>query len=171
MNPLRKLVKHTLFYGLATVFPRMLSFFLLPLHTGVMNTEGYGQLSIIFAWFAIFNVFLAYGMETAFFRFYNGKDKRKTVVSTSILSILGTSIIFLVLGFLFKNSIADSMHIEARYLTYALFILTLDALVIIPFAWLRATEKPMKYALIKALNVSVNVVLKHFFSMAYTFDN
>jgi O-antigen/teichoic acid export membrane protein len=163
LNPLKKLVKHTLFYGLATVFPRMLSFFLLPLYTGVMETEGYGQLSIIFAWFAIFNVFLAYGMETAFFRFYNGTDDRKKVVSTSLLSVLGTTVMFLCAALLFKDSIARITDIEPRFITYAVFILVLDALVIVPFAWLRATEKPMKYAVIKILNVGLNFAFNIFF--------
>ncbi len=163
MNPIKKLVKHTLFYGLATVFPRMLSFFLLPLYTGVMETNGYGQLSIIFAWFAIFNVFLAYGMETAFFRFYSGKHDRKVVVSTSLLSILGTSLIFLIMGLLLRSTLSSFTGIEPRYITYAIIILVLDALVIVPFAWLRATEKPMKYAVIKSLNVSVNFGFNLFF--------
>jgi len=40
--------------------------------------------------------------------------------------------------------------------------LLLDALVIIPFAWLRANSKPMKYALIKILNVVINLGLNLF---------
>lgn len=131
-----------------------------------METDGYGQLSVIFAWFAIFNVFLAYGMETAFFRFYSGDNDRKEVVSTSLLSILATTFAFLVIGLLLRNTIADLTDIEPRYITYAVVILTLDALVIVPFAWLRATEKPMKYAVIKALNVSVNFGFNLFFLWA-----
>ena len=38
----------------------------------------------------------------------------------------------------------------------------LDALVIIPFAWLRATSQPMKYAIIMILNVAVNLGLNVF---------
>ncbi|MGB5418771.1 oligosaccharide flippase family protein, partial [Algibacter sp.] len=74
MSALKSLFKQTFIYGLATVLPRMLSFILVPIYTKVMPTGAYGEVSVIFAWFAIFNVFLAYGMETAFFRFYNGKD-------------------------------------------------------------------------------------------------
>src|SRR5690606_7032685 len=114
-------------------------------------------------WFAIFNVFLAYGMETAFFRFYNGNNDRKTVVSTSLLSLLGTSLAFLVIGLLLRGVIADFTDIEPRYITYAIIILVLDALAIVPFACLRATEKPMQYAVIKSLNVSVNFGFNVFF--------
>ena len=163
LNLFKKLFKQTAIYGLATVLPRMLSFLLLPLYTGVLETAGYGKISVIFAWFAIFNVFLAYGMETAFFRFYNGAANRKTVVSTSLLSILGSSLIFLIIALSFQNTMAQLTNIDVRYIRYAIHILTLDALVIIPFAWLRAKEKPTKYAIIKVLNVAINLGLNLFF--------
>jgi O-antigen/teichoic acid export membrane protein len=47
-----------------------------------------------------------------------------------------------------------------------IWILLLDALVIIPFAWLRANEKPMRYAIIKIINVIINIGLNLFFLLA-----
>ncbi|MEX0274004.1 MAG: lipopolysaccharide biosynthesis protein [Flavobacteriaceae bacterium] len=163
MNPLKNLFKQTFIYGLATVLPRMLSFLLLPLYTDVMQTDAYGELSVIFAWFAIFNVILAYGMETAFFRFYNGQDNRKKVVSTALLSILGTTLLFVALTLIFQGSIAEWADKKKEYIGYAIFILALDALVIIPFAWLRANQKAMRYAAIKLLNVAINLGLNFLF--------
>jgi O-antigen/teichoic acid export membrane protein len=144
----------------------MLSFLLLPLYTAILATAGYGEVSVIFAWFAIFNVLLAYGMETAFFRFYNGEDEKQIVVSTALWSIAGTALLFFIVGTLSLGSIAEATGYELKYIRYALFILVLDALVIIPFAWLRAKEKPMRYALIKILNVAINLGLNLFFLLA-----
>ncbi len=141
----------------------MLSFILVPVYTAVMAPGLYGKVSVIFAWFAIFNVVLAYGMETAFFRFYNKSKERETVVSTSLLSILVTTLGFAVIGLLFQNSFASTLDIEVRYIRYVIYILALDALVIIPFAWLRANEQPMKYAIIKITNVAINLGLNLFF--------
>ncbi|MCP4974554.1 MAG: oligosaccharide flippase family protein [Maribacter sp.] len=163
MNLFKKLFKQTAIYGLATVFPRMLSFLLLPFHTDILDTADYGQLSVIYAWFAIFNVFLAYGMETAFFRFYSGTDNRKKVISTSLLSIFITAMAFMVIALMLQNGIAKATDINPNYLRYAILILTLDALVIIPFAWLRANERPVRYAVVKILNVVVNLGLNVFF--------
>ncbi len=163
MNPLKKLFKQTAIYGLATVLPRMLSFLLLPLYTGVLATAGYGEISIIFAWFAIFNVLLAYGMETAFFRFYNGNFDKENVVSTSLMSLLFTTILFFIAALAAKNSISEFSDIPMRYISYAIYILALDALVIVPFAWLRANERPLRYAVIKILNMVVNLGLNLFF--------
>ena len=141
----------------------MMSFLLLPLYTGILATTGYGEVSIIFAWFAIFNVLLAYGMETAFFRFYNGEDDKQTVVSTSLVSILVTTILFVFVSFLFQKGISSAIDIPLKFVQYSIVILALDALVIIPFAWLRANEKPMNYAIIKILNVAINLGLNLFF--------
>ncbi len=163
MNPLKKLFKQTAIYGLATVLPRMISFILLPLYTGILATAGYGRLVVIFSYIAIFNVFLAYGMETTFFRFFNKSDDKENVVSTSLISIIITTCIFLVVALLLQNQIAAVTGIDLQYIRYAIFIVALDALVIIPFAWLRANEKPIKYAIIKIANVIINFGLNIFF--------
>jgi O-antigen/teichoic acid export membrane protein len=163
VNPFKKLFKQTFIYGLATVLPRMLSFFLVRLYTDHMPPGLYGEVSIIFSWFAIFNVFLAYGMETAFFRFFHKSNDKSQVVSTSLISILISTALFFILSLLFKNQFSTLSGIEVKYITYAIYILALDALVIIPFSWLRANEKPMKYAIIKIVNVSINLGLNIFF--------
>ena len=138
----------------------------MPLYTteGVLSSVAeYGEVSVIFSYFVIFNVILAYGMETAFFRFFHGDDTKDSVVSTSLLSILATTFLFTIVAFLFQNTIAEIIDIDIKYIRYAILILSLDALVIIPFAWLRANENPTGYAVIKILNVSINLGLNLFF--------
>ncbi|MEL6485164.1 MAG: oligosaccharide flippase family protein, partial [Bacteroidota bacterium] len=164
MNPLKKLFKQTFIYGVATVLPRVISFFLLPLYTGVFqNASGYGQYTNIYAWIAIFNVILAYGMETAFFRFYNKEEQKQNVVATALISLMVSSIGFLVLAWLGGDSLAAFTNINPDFIQFTAYILVLDALVIVPFAFLRATEKPVTYGVLKVLNVIVNVGLNLFF--------
>ena len=163
MNPLKKLFKQTAIYGLATVLPRMLNVILVPIYTAVMLPGSYGEVIVIFAYFAIFNVFLAYGMETTFFRFYKEADQRKRVVTTSLLSILTTSLAFFFIGFIFKGSFAQLLEIQPKYMGYVFGILTLDALAIIPFVWLRANEQPLRFAAVKIINVVLNLGLNIFF--------
>ncbi len=159
----KKLFKHTFIYGLATVLPRMLSFILVPLYTRVMPPGSYGEVTLIFTWFAIFNVFLAYGMETAFFRFINRESDKDRVISTSLISILASTGFFVLFASIFREPLAEALNIEYRFVQYVILILALDALMIIPFAWLRAAEKPLKYAIIKILNVALNLSLNLFF--------
>ncbi|MBT8264236.1 MAG: oligosaccharide flippase family protein [Muriicola sp.] len=163
MSLFQKLFRQTFIYGLATVFPRMLSFILVPLYTKVMPPGSYGEVTLIFAWFAIFNVVLAYGMETAFFRYYSSDNNKEKVVATSLISITATTFLFASIALIFQDSLALLLNIEERYIRYVIFILALDALVIVPFAWLRANQKPMRYAIIKIINVAVNLGLNVFF--------
>ena len=163
MSLFKKLFKQTFIYGLATVLPRMLSFILVPIYTKVMPPGSYGEVTLIFSWFAIFNVILAYGMETGFFRFFNGEDDKNKVVATSLISLTVSTVLFTILALLFQFQMAELLNIEQRYIKYVIFILALDALAIIPFAWLRANERPMRYAMVKTVNVAVNLGLNIFF--------
>jgi len=165
LGVLKTLYKQTFIYGLATVVPRMLSFLLVRLHTDksvLQNVSDYGDVSLIFAYFVLFNVVLAYGMETAFFRFFNKEPNKESVLSTSSISLLLTSLVFLVLGLVFQHQIAALTHIHVNYIVLVIWTLFLDALVIIPFAYLRAQEKPVKYTAVKLTNVVVNLGLNIF---------
>ena len=164
MSLYKNLFKQTAIYGIATVVPRMFSFILTPLYTmpGVMDLDKYADVSIIFSWLIFFNVILAYGMETAFFRFYSKEDKGE-VLSTSTISLFWSSIAFLFLALLFRRQLAAGAEIDVEYITYTVWVLVLDALVIIPFSRLRAEGRPIFYAIVKISTVAFNVLLNFFF--------
>ena len=162
MSRLKTLYKQTFIYGLATVVPKMISFLLVRLHTDksvLSNVADYGDVSLIFAYFVLFNVLLAYGMETAFFRFFNSDEHKKTVLSTSAISLLLTSTMVLAIGYMFRQDLSSLIHIDADYIVLVLWILFFDALVIIPFAYLRALGKTIKYTVVKLTNVILNLGL------------
>ncbi len=164
MSLYKNLFKQTLIYGIATVLPRIISFLLNPLFVIYLtNKSEMGELSVIFSYLVFFNVILSYGMETAFFRFYNGEEDKESVISTSIITLFWTSIVFLVIALLFRKNISIWSEINIKYITYTIWILALDALAIIPFSKLRAEKKPIHYAVIKIGNVTVNFLLTLFF--------
>lgn len=167
MGLYKNLFKQTAIYGLATVLPRMFSFLLVPLYTDLLPKAEYGKVSVIFAYMIFFNVILAYGMETAFFRFYNNEKDKKSVLETSMVSIFWTTILFLFAALLFRNTLAVWSGIDSQYISYTIWILALDALVIIPFSKLRAYQKPMVYAIIKIGNVLVNLILSVLFLLYF----
>jgi len=75
-----QLFKQTITYGIATVFPRIISVILVRVHTDksvIGEVSEFGTLSLIFSYIILFNVILSYGLETSFFRFYN---KEKNIV-------------------------------------------------------------------------------------------
>lgn len=142
----------------------MFSFILTPLYTdaSVMNIAEYSKVQVIFSWLVLFNVVLAYGMETAFFRFFHS-DNKKAVMSTSTISLFWSSLLFLSAALLGRNYLEKLSGIDVEYITYTIWILVLDALVIIPFSRLRAEGRPVFYALIKIGNVAINLGLNLFF--------
>lgn len=132
-------------------------------HTSTLVKADYGETTILLAYMVFFNVILSYGMETAFFRFYNSEDNKKDVVETSTISVFWTSIGFLFLSIFFRDTLSKWINVEVEYVTYAIWILVLDALVIIPFSKLRAEQRPIVYAVIKIGNVVINMALNLFF--------
>ena len=164
MSLYKNLFQQTLIYGLATVLPRIISFLLNPLYIYYLKDKSQmGIVSVLFSYLVFFNVFLSYGMETAFFRFYNKEENKANVISTSTISLFWSTIGFLVVGLLFRTTLAHFTGFAPEYITYALWILAFDALVIIPFSKLRAERKPMQYAAIKIGNVGLQILLSVFF--------
>jgi len=159
----KKIFKQTAIYGLAAVFPKVIGFFLVPFHTEVMQNDAYGQYNVVYAILMFFNVILAFGMETAFFRFYNLRENKKEVFNNALLFLSVTTLLFLGIALLTEDFWANFLNIPKEILQYVIWILVLDALVIIPFAKLRANQRPMIYSAIRIGNVCIYTFLNVFF--------
>jgi O-antigen/teichoic acid export membrane protein len=167
LSTLKNLFKQTFIYGLATVLPRVLTVFLTWLLTTYLDTEkDFGEVSILFSYMLLLNVLLTYGMETAFFRFYTDKNESKNTLSTSLWTVSITTIIFVILSFLFLNQIASITAMDSKYWRWVIGIVAFDTLMVIPFAYMRAQGKAMKYAIIKLVNVIISVSVSALFLMA-----
>ena len=85
MAGLKSLAKDTAIYGLSSIVGRFLNYLLVPIYAAAMTVAsgGYGIVTEIYAWTALWLVLLTYGMETTFFRFVNKETENpKTVYST-----------------------------------------------------------------------------------------
>ena len=139
MRKFIELFKQTFIYGIATVFPRIISVILVRIHTDksvISEVAEFGTLSLIFSYIILFNVVLSYGMETSFFRFYNSEKNKEDVLSTSAISIVFTSIIFMCFFSIFKLNISEFLQIDVKYLNIVVWILVVDVLTVIPLAYL-----------------------------------
>jgi O-antigen/teichoic acid export membrane protein len=165
LNPFKKLAGQTAIYGLPTIVGRLLNYFLVPLYTYRFSPEEYGVNTELYSYVSFFMVILTYGMETTCFRFANQKEDASSVFSTALSSLLVSSISFLVAIYFLRATIGDllgySGHIE--YITWFAWILALDAISAIPFAKLRHENKPKIFALIRSLNIFINIGCNLFF--------
>lgn len=156
MSVYKNLFKTTLIYGIATVIPKMIGFIMAPYHMKWLPVGAYSEYTLIFSWMMFFNVVLAFGMETAFFRFYNKKENKKEVVNTTLLFLMAICAVFLIVIYSCKSAIDAYFGIPSVVVSFLIWILVLDTLVIIPFALLRAQQRPIKYSVIKIGNVVLN---------------
>ncbi len=166
MSTIKTFFKDTIIYGLATVLPRLMNFVLVPLHTGKLETSSYSDNTIFYVYAAFFNVLLTYGMETAFFRFFTKSEEKIKVFSTALISLTVTAIIFLIVVFTFNEQLANIVNLNQTYFNLLIGVLVLDTVVVIPFAYLRATGRPIKFTAIKLSNIVIFVLLNFFFLWA-----
>ena len=165
-NPLKKLASQTAVYGLSTILPRFLNYWLVPFFTyKFTNPADFGINTAIYAYISFLNVLLTYGMETAFFNFVNKNENKQVVYSTALISLLSTSTLFLLLGLVSSKFIATELNFanNVNFIQWMVLIITTDAVMAIPFARLRAEQKAMKFAAIKIANILVNIGVNIFF--------
>ena len=165
-SEMKTLVKETAIYGVSSIFGKLLSWFLSLYWAFELKTIAeMGAITYSYAWIALFQVILTYGMETGFFRFANREKEPLTVYSTAIISIVSSTLLFVVLAITFLNPIAASFgpSMQPRYALMLILILTLDVLGAIPFAFLRFSKRPLKFAFLKLLNVVLIIAFNLFF--------
>jgi O-antigen/teichoic acid export membrane protein len=158
LSVLKSFFKDTVIYGLAIVLPRLINFLLVRLHTDVLPNEDYSENTEFYVVAAFFNVILTYGMETSFFRFFSKNKDKNAVLSTAMITIVVSTFFFGLLLFLFRIPISEALRINTDFYNLLVGITFIDTLIVIPFAYLRVTGRPIKFASIKMINVIIMVV-------------
>ncbi len=163
MSVLQRFFKDTLIYGLAIVLPRLINFLLVPLYTAILPNESYSDNTTFYVYAAFFNVMLTYGMETSFFRFFSKHKNKDEVFSTALLTIVISTLFFGAIVFAFSSPLANLMHLPLLFFQLLIAITIVETLIVIPFAYLRVTGRPIKFAGIKLINVLIIVGLNVLF--------
>ncbi len=164
MSGLKKLAGETVIYGVPSIVARFLNLWLTPLYTYTFVTAEFGILSNILAFVAFFQVILTYGMETAYFRFAGRSENPEKVYSTALVSLGITSLSFIVLIVGFSENITSWMSYEGHknYIIWMGITVAADALCAIPFAKLRLQSRPVKFAVLRSVNIALSILLNVF---------
>jgi O-antigen/teichoic acid export membrane protein len=165
LNHIKQLAGQTAIYGLSSIIGRVIGYLLIPLYTRVFIPSEYGISNELYAYSSLLLVLVTYGMETAFFRFSEMEKDRSKVYSTAMISLLCSTILFIIIAFAFARPVAGiirySNHVE--YVIWFVLIVSMDALTAIPFAHLRAANKAKRFATIKLANIFIYIGLNLFF--------
>ena len=164
MASLKLLAKETAIYGMSSIVGRFLNYLLVPLYTVKLSAAsgGYGIITNVYAYVALFLVILTYGMETAFFRFANkGDDDPRHVYNTTLTLVSTTSLMFVMLVWLFVHPLASAMGYaeHPQYIGVMATTVAIDAVQCIPFAYLRFQHKAKKFFMLKMAFVVLNITL------------
>lgn len=165
LNPLKQLAGQTAIYGLGTVVPRLLNYLLVPLYTRLFLEDEYGTITELSSYIAFFFVLLLYGMETAFFRYAVKEGDPKKVFSTSLISVISTSILFVVVIIVFIDPISSFLKYPGQkdLIIYSALIIAIDCFTSIQFAYLRQQNRPILFSAIRIISVIVNIGLNLYF--------
>jgi O-antigen/teichoic acid export membrane protein len=174
MNPFKKLAGQTAIYGIPSILGRFLNYLLVPLYTyGILTPGEFGIVNLFYSYTALLMVFLTYGMETAFFRFSESEQDKPTVYSTGLISLVASTALFLLFTNLFPQTIAGWLQYPQypNFVIWFAWIMALDVLSAIPFARLRALNRPIWFSAVKSVNIFTLVVLNLFFLLLCPFLN
>ena len=153
--------RESVVYGFSTILARLLNFFLVPFYTYFLTTSEYGVASSVFAYVAFFNVIFQYGMDQAYMRFSSEKNIGDALAfSTAFWSVLGTASVLSLPLWLFPAQVAELCGIgagNAVIVRYCAAVLTLDALMAVPFARLRMQHRAWFYVSVRTASIVVNV--------------
>ena len=164
MSTLKRFFKDTIIYGIASVLPRLVTILLVKLKTSVFKSAVFSTDVTYYIYAAYLNVILTYGMETAFFRFFTKEKEKGKVISTTFISLLVTTLLFLIVSLYFSNALSAFFGFSNPLVLKLLIATTFfDTLVVIPFAYLRVSNRPIRFAAFKIGNVLVYAFFVVFF--------
>jgi O-antigen/teichoic acid export membrane protein len=151
VNEVRTLAKQTAVYGFGTIVPRFLNYGIMTFfYTRIFDKAEYGVVTELYAWMVFLLIVLTYGMETGFFRFTQKREDADRVYSTTLLSLLVTSSLFIILVNIFIEPVSAVLNYSNNHDYIRMFaaIVAIDAFTAIPFAWLRKEQRPVIFSIL-----------------------
>ena len=176
IDKIKRLTKETSIYGASIVFGRFLNFLLMPLYSNYLSENQVAFIVYIYSAIAFINIAYSFGMESSFFRFIKKDDDPKEIndlrihekheFSNSYFTIVLFSIFNTAIIFFFAKEIALAMsdYSVSPSLIYLIALIpVLDALVLIPFAYLRSTRQAKKFSILRFSAILINVLSNLYF--------
>ena len=161
---LRRLGSETLVYGLSAIVGRLLSYLLQPYYAHQFDPAANGVQSVVYSYIPIISIVLYLGMDVAYMRNaaaakLSGLAERQRAFSMSfgVVALAGGTIAGLAFGA--TPWLAALTRLDATSFRYMIAIVFTDALLAVPFAHLRMTNRSMRYAVLRILFVAVSIAL------------
>ncbi len=166
---MKRILRHTLIYGLGFVGTSALALLLTPLYTRYIPPEGYGRLRLVSITLQILTIVGSLGVVEAFYRFFYqlaAEDKKRQIVATCFICLtvplaLGGMALFAAAPFM-AEWLLDSAE-EARLFRVAAGTMLAGGVSTFFLAYLRAEERSGLYALLSVLQLALSLGLNILF--------
>lgn len=101
MNREKNLAKNTLIITIGKICTQLITFFLLPLYTGILSTEEYGTVDLLNTLVSLLLPIVTFQVEQAVFRELievRGKnDKESRIISSAVITVIFQCIVYLII--------------------------------------------------------------------------
>ncbi|MFH1776265.1 MAG: oligosaccharide flippase family protein [Candidatus Omnitrophota bacterium] len=167
----RKLLTHSIIYGVGNIMRNAVGFLLIPLYTRCLLPSDYGVIEILSIVSTMCGIFLGMGLSSAALRYYfeydNEKEKKQVISTVSLASLLFVFVAMFILS-LFSDKFSNLFFNTPEYakLFKLVFVLMfLETTIEIPFAFIRAKERSVLFVgvsvgrLIVALTCTIYLVI------------
>lgn len=165
MSTVKRLATDTAAYGVSSILARLINFLFGFLIIKYISQAEFGTFTNFYAYAGFILVVLTHGMETTFFRFVNKEESKEKAFSTAFYSIFFVVLLFITLGYIFQQPIADYVKEPALYVKFFIWMMAFDTLAAIPFASLRKQGRPIAFAALKVFNILLFIVFNIVFFM------
>ncbi|MDE6542167.1 MAG: lipopolysaccharide biosynthesis protein, partial [Muribaculaceae bacterium] len=167
MAGIKSLAKDTAVYGLSSIVGRFLNWCLVPLYTIMFAQAEYGVVTFVYSVVAVALLVLTYGMETGFFRFANHErwPDPMEVYSTVLISVGTTSAVFVAVALAALGPVSEWLHCgdHPSYAAMMIVCVAADAFLGLPFCYLRFRGRALRFAMLRLVNIGINIGLNLFF--------
>lgn len=101
MSREKNLAKNTIIITIGKVCTQLITFFLLPLYTGILSTEEYGIVDLLNTLVSLMLPIITFQVEQAVFRelieVRNNNEEKTKIISTAVITVISQCILYLIL--------------------------------------------------------------------------
>lgn len=168
-NPLKKIAKHSVIYGIGIMLRRITGFVMLPIYTRYLTPTDYGVVELLTMVIEITGILVGLRISQALFRYYIlgvDENEKKTVISTILITgivMSGFGVAGLYLG---AETLAILVFGDSGYhyeLQLFAFTLITNLVVTVCLSYIRVRQKPVLFVTVGIVSLVIQVTLNIIF--------
>lgn len=167
MSREKDLAKNTIIITIGNICTKLITFFLLPLYTGILSTAEYGTVDLLNTLVSLLLPIITFQIEQAIFRELIEKRKdmqgMKEIISTGIITVAIQCIIFFILF------LAVAPFIKNEYKTYLVVNVIVHIIMSLLLQIARGVGDNKQYAIASFLSATSTILFNVLFLVVYKF--